>query len=150
MTKKENLVAYCGLYCGDCAGYTKDLAKAAKQLKTQIDKYKFNLTVEAMFSEQLKHYDEFKKNLDFMTQLACPIICTQREDARCEIWHCCRDKNYAGCYECKDFETCEKIPNALGEHFFDACIVNLKQIKEMGVRDWIDKGKRYWFSCDVE
>lgn len=42
MTKKENLVAYCGLYCGDCAGYTKDLAKAAKQLKTQIDKYKFN------------------------------------------------------------------------------------------------------------
>jgi len=150
MEQKEKLVAYCGLYCGDCAGYTKDLAKAAKQLKSQIEKYKFHLTVEAMFSEQFNNYEEFVKNLEFMTQLECPTVCTQRDTTQCKIWHCCREKNYSGCYDCDEFDTCEKIRNALGELFFDACIENLRQIKAMGVREWIEKGRRYWFSCDVE
>ena len=150
MDDKRKLLAYCGLYCGDCAGYSQDIAKAAEQLKEQLEKYKFHLTVKAMFSEQFKNYDEFKKNLNFLTQMKCPAVCTQRDDTKCNVWHCCRDKGFAGCYECDEFENCDKIKNALGNIFFDACIANLRQIKEMGVDAWIENGKRFWFSCDVE
>ena len=150
INNKSALIAYCGLYCEDCGGYSQDIAKAAEKLEAQLEKYKYYLTVQAMFSEQFKNYEEFTKNLNFLTQMKCPIICTQRDHTECNVWHCCREKGFAGCYECNEFEHCENIKNALGEIFYNACITNLKNIKEMGVDNWIENGTRYWFSCDVD
>ena len=149
-SNKHELVAYCGLYCGDCGGYSEDIAHAAKKLKEQLEKYKYELTVKAMFADHFKDYREFQKNLEFLTQMKCPIVCTQRNNPECAVWHCCREKGLQGCYECSSFEQCDILRNKLGPIFYDACMANLRNIQKLGIDVWIEKGKRYWFSCDVE
>ena len=59
MNDNTKLLAYCGLYCGDCAGYSGEIADRAKDLKKVIEKYKFELTAKSMFSQKLKDYDDF-------------------------------------------------------------------------------------------
>jgi len=69
MDDKRKLVTYCGLYCGDCSGYSQDIAKVAQKLNVQLERYKYDLTVKAMFSKQFKDLDQFKENLIFLTQM---------------------------------------------------------------------------------
>jgi hypothetical protein len=35
MAKKQDLIGYCGLYCGDCPGYTQTVANLARDLRKQ-------------------------------------------------------------------------------------------------------------------
>ena len=44
MKARKDLLAYCGLYCGDCLGYTGVIADAAKNLMMVLKKYKFDRT----------------------------------------------------------------------------------------------------------
>ncbi|MGZ7210386.1 MAG: hypothetical protein ACXVHV_10935 [Methanobacterium sp.] len=37
----KSLVSYCGLYCGDCHGYTGSIADLARDLRKELRKYKF-------------------------------------------------------------------------------------------------------------
>lgn len=149
MSEEKELLAYCGLYCGDCAGYSGEIADAASELQKAFTKYKFERTANSMFSKELEDFDKFCEMLQFMTQLKCSAICRERKDGetKCEIRKCCIDKGYYACHECDDFETCEKLINDLQN---DACVKNLRAIKEMGIENWIKKGKRYWFGSDVD
>lgn len=151
MKEKEKLLAYCGLYCGDCAGYTGEIADRAKELIKIIEKYKFELSAKNMFTKELKDYDKFFKKLKFISGLKCPKICRERivGSTTCNIRKCCIDKGFYACYECDIFETCDKF-KALEELHKDSCVKNLKAIKEMGLKNWITNGKRYWFGSDVE
>ena len=63
MENKKELLAYCGLYCGDCLGYTGSLAKRAKSLMTVLEKHQFNLTAKTIFPKELKEYDRFHQML---------------------------------------------------------------------------------------
>jgi len=36
--KDENLVTYCGLYCGDCFNYTGSIADMARDLRKELRK----------------------------------------------------------------------------------------------------------------
>ncbi len=82
-----------------------------------------------------------------MSQLKCPMVCRERKDnnVACEIRKCCRDKGFFSCYECADFEVCEKLKIMEGLHY-EAMIKNLKEIKAVGLEEWIGKGKphHYW------
>lgn len=142
----ESLLAYCGLYCGDCAGYSGEIAEAAKNLKETTQRYKFRQTAKHLFSKELKDYDAFCEALDFMTKLKCPKTCREidSERVKCEISKCCRGKGFFTCHECSAFEECDKLEKMKGLHG-NSCIKNLKSIKEMGVDAWLRKGKRYWF-----
>jgi hypothetical protein len=145
------LLAYCGLYCGDCAGYTGEIADAAKNLITCIKKYKFDRAAKHLFFEQLKEYDKVDEMLTFMAQLKCNKICRERKDdsTSCKIRKCCKEKGYYACYECEVFETCDTPASLSGLHG-DSCVKNLKAIKEMGIEDWIERGVRLWFGSDVD
>ena len=57
MRESKNLLTYCGLYCGDCAGYSGELADTAQNLMHALEKYKFERTAKCLFSEKLKEYD---------------------------------------------------------------------------------------------
>jgi len=151
MKERKDLLAYCGLYCGDCAGYSGEIATTAKNLMKVLEKHKFNRTAKCLFSEELKDYTEFCEMLGFMTELKCPKICRQREDSStsCKIRKCCRDRGFYACYECDDFESCEKL-RSLEELHGDSCVKNLKAIKEVGLEAWIIKGKRLWFGSEVD
>ena len=151
MRERKDLLAYCGLYCGDCAGYSGEIADTAENLKNVLKKYKFDRTAKCLFSEQLKDYDNFREMLGFITGLKCSTICREREDsgASCKIKKCCRDRGFYACCECDDFEICEKL-KSLEELHGDSCMMNLKAIKEMGLEAWISRGKRHWFGSDVD
>jgi hypothetical protein len=149
MTTNKDLIAYCGLYCGDCAGYTGEIAEAAKNLKEITRQHKFHQTAKHLFPRQLKDYAKFCEMLEFMTQLKCPKTCRliKQNDVKCEISKCCRDNGFFACHECSNFERCDKLGKMAGLHG-DSCIKNLRSIKKMGIETWIRKGKRFWFADD--
>ena len=81
----RNLVAYCGLYCGDCPGYTGKIADLARDLRKELRAAKFAKSAE-MFSElpdfaALKNYIECYEALGVMTRLRCKRTCRARARA---------------------------------------------------------------------
>lgn len=144
---KKDLLAYCGIYCGDCLGYTGVIADAAEDFKGVLEKYEFEKSAKAILPDQLKDYEKIFDKIVFMTGLRCPIACRERTDnnADCEIRKCCQVKGFFACYECNDFKNCEKL-KAMEELHYEAMIKNLKEIREMGLEEWIKKGKahHYW------
>jgi hypothetical protein len=152
MKSKKALLAYCGIYCGDCLGYTGVIADAAKEFMTALENYKFDRTVKCVLYNELEDYDKFSKMLKFMSCLKCPQPCREREDSAgaCPIRKCCTERRFYACYECNDFENCDKLKSFMKGLHAEACVENLKAIKEMGLDAWIRKGKRhhYWDKPD--
>lgn len=146
MKKEKKLLAYCGLYCGDCVDYSGAIADVARNFKKVLEKYKFDRTAKCVFPEELKDYDKFCEMLGFMTGLKCPKTCREREDnsTSYKIRKCYKDKGFYACYECDDLEICDKLKSLEGLHG-DSCVKNLEAIKEMGLENWIIEGERLWF-----
>ena len=149
MDKEKELLAYCGLYCADCAGYSGEIAASAINLKEQLTKYKFDRTRQVLFPYKLKDYDKFCDMLEFIMTLKCEKICRDKKDneTECKIRRCCKDKGFFACYECEGFEECETLKNQTNLHG-DALLKNFHAIKNMGLEKWVREGKRYWFADD--
>ncbi len=152
MKESKDLLAYCGFYCGDCLGYTGVIADAARNFMMVLEKYKFDQTAKSVFPEKLKFYDKFCEILVFMTGLRCEKICREREDSgtSCEVRKCCREGGFYACYECSDFEICEKLRSLHEGLHYDSSVKNLKAIKEMGLEAWILRGKRYCYWGEID
>lgn len=152
MRGNKKLLAYCGFYCGDCLGYTGVVADAAQGLMDVLETYKFDQTAECVFPDQLGEYDKFYETLDFMTNLRCSGICRQEEDLpfSCEVKNCCIERGFYACYECVDFETCTKLKLLHKGLHTDACVKNMRAIREMGLEAWLAGGERhcYWDESD--
>jgi hypothetical protein len=148
MTDRKELLAYCGFYCGDCLGHTGLIADATNNFKKVLDKYQFDRTAKCVFPDQLKDYDRFYEIVGFMTGLKCPMTCREREDRNvaCEVRKCCIINGFYACYECDDFEACDKLKSLMEGLHYESSLKNLKAIKEMGLEEWITRGKRhhYW------
>jgi hypothetical protein len=142
------LIAYCGLYCGDCAGHSGELADAARALLDRMEEYRFDITARGLFADQFKDYDGLVSMLEFMSDTRCRAACRAR-DRTCAIARCCVDRGYSGCYECDEFKKCRKLGDLAGVHG-DSCIRNLEGIRELGPEAWVAKGKRLWFGSDVD
>jgi len=154
MRERTALLAYCGFYCGDCLGYTGVIADAAQNMMEALETYKFRRTAECVFPEQLGNYEQLCEMLRFMTELRCSGIC--REEAPCggpsgcEVKNCCRERGYYACYECGEFEACDKLMSVHKGLHYDSCMKNMRAIREMGLEAWIDGGSRfcYWLEAD--
>jgi hypothetical protein len=147
MKEKKDLLAYCGLYCGDCLGYTDVIADAAETMINVLKKYKFDQTVTHIFPEELKDYETCYQLLEFMATLRCPEVCRKKDDTTvsCTVRKCCKNKGFYACYECTDFKTCVNLKSLHKGLHYDSCIQNLRAIKEMGLEFWIIKGKRFMY-----
>jgi hypothetical protein len=142
-----NLLAYCGLYCGDCAGYSGEIAAAASELIESVQRYKFDRTASQLFADELGNFGDWFGKLEFMAGLTCDAVCRSR-DPRCAIEECCESKGYLACHECADFETCDKLKKHEGLHG-DSHLCNLRAMREMGVEAWIAGDSRLWFAGDA-
>jgi len=60
----------------------------------------------------------------------------------CKIRNCARKKKLMGCWQCDDFQTCDKL-RFLEMHHGVAHLKNLRKLKKQGP-DAFFKGKRYW------
>jgi hypothetical protein len=143
-----DLVAYCGLYCGDCGGYSREMAEAARSLIEAMERYRFDLTARELFSEQLPDYAGLMESLRFMSGLKCDATCRERSE-KCEIGRCCTAKGLDGCHECDEFEGCSSLATLEGLHG-DSCVRNLRAIREDGRERWASSGIRHWFGSEVD
>ena len=106
--RNENLIAYCGLNCAECFGYKLTVSEAAKSLRRELRAAKLkDAWKEIPF---LGEYEPFKKALDGLAMLRCPKACRGGGgNPWCKIRKCCQKKGLEGCWECADFETCNKL-----------------------------------------
>lgn len=64
----------------------------------------------------------------------------------CPVRNCCLERDYFACYECDAFETCDKLHSIHQGLHAEACVQNLRAIREMGLEAWLERGVRhcYW------
>jgi hypothetical protein len=143
----KGLIAYCGLYCGDCNSYKGKIADLARDLRKELRSANFEkqaaLMAEIPFFAVLKNYPQCYEVLGQMVKMRCKRTC--RGDGGppgCKMRDCCRKKGIEGCWECAEFETCKKL-DFLKRFHDDAHLKNLRILKKSGADSFL-KGKRFW------
>ena len=153
MTEERDLIAYCGLSCGDCFGYQGKLADLARDLRKELRQAKFEKTAEAIsdfpFFAVFKNYPQCYEVLGALVKFRCKRTCRGGGGPPfCKMRQCCQKKGIEGCWECDEFETCEKLDFLKPGHG-EAHLKNLRTLKKQGVDAFI-KGKRYWYYAPVK
>jgi hypothetical protein len=142
------LTAYCGLYCGDCLRYRSKAAGLARDLLSELQAIRFDRYAEVKSTsvKELKHYDECCQVLDAIVKLECDTPCRAGGDGclqPCEIKTCVQSKKLEGCWECGEFEGCDKFEFFRPIHG-DTTRENLRKIKKYDLDGWAKhRGKFY-------
>ena len=150
MAENKDLIAYCGLYCGDCFMHQGKVADLSRDLRKELRSNRFDKTAETLsevsFFAAFKDYPQCYEVLGAMVKLRCHKTCKGGGGPpSCKIRNCCRKKGIDGCWECAEFETCAHLDFLKGSHG-DAHIKNLKKLKKEGVDNFL-KGKKLWYSA---
>ena len=139
----SDLIAYCGLYCGDCFGYQGKIADLARDLRKELRAAKFEKTAEVIPFKEFKHYKECYEVLGALVRLRCKRTCKGGGGPPfCKMRKCCQKKGIDGCWVCDEFETCKHLDFLKANHG-DAHIKNLRILKKKGVEVFVT-GKRNW------
>lgn len=143
INSKTDLVAYCGLYCGDCFSFKGTIADLSRDLRKELRQAKFSDISKGIPFKEFKKYKECYECLGAMVRLRCKSACKgSGGNPFCAIRKCCQKKGFDGCWECDEIETCKKL-NTLNEIHKDAHRKNLRTIKKKEISEFI-KGKK-WF-----
>ena len=138
---KTDLVAYCGLYCGDCFSFKGTIADLSRDLRKELRQAKFDNIAKGIPFKEFKSYKECYECLGAMVRLRCKNACKGGGgNPFCAIRKYCQKKGFDGCWECDEIETCKKL-NTLNEIHKDANRKNLKVIKKKGISNFIE-GKK--------
>lgn len=134
MDKREaDLIGYCGLDCAECFVYKMTVSEAAKALRREMRAAKLKDAWKDI--PFLGEYEPFKKSLDGLAALRCTKGCRDGGgNPWCKIRKCCQKRGFDGCWECADFETCDKL--------VERYIINLKKIRKLGLDGFIVKSRQ--------
>jgi len=148
MNNQKDLIAYCGLYCGDCFGYQGKIADLARDLRKELRQTRFEKTAELLstysFFEAFKDYEQCYTVLGALVRLRCKKGCKNGGGPSfCKMRKCCQKKGIEGCWECDIFETCEKLTFLVPAHG-NAHLKNLKKLNKSGVEKFLE-GKKFWY-----
>jgi hypothetical protein len=144
---ERNLLGYCGLYCGDCFAHQGVIAGLARELLKELRAAGFADMAAALspvpeFSV-FRDYPQCHDVLGGLVRFRCKRACRGGGgNPRCLMRGCCLGRGLVGCWECAEFEECDKL-HVLERGHGDAAIRNLRIIKRQGVDSFI-AGKRYW------
>jgi hypothetical protein len=147
MTDSESLIAYCGLYCGDCHGYQQKIPDLARDLRRELRKSKYkkfaDFIASSSFGQAFRGYDKCYEVLGAMVRFRCHKGCRVGGGPPfCKIRKCCQNKDIHGCWECSEFESCEKLDFLKPVHD-EGHVKNLRIIKKKGPEEFVGS-KRYW------
>lgn len=143
----ENLITYCGLYCGDCHGYKQTIPDLARDLRKELRASKYDKFASFLattgFGESFKDYRTCYEVLGAMVKFRCKKSCREGGGPPfCKMRKCCVKKGIDGCWECDDFETCDNLDFLRPVHD-DAHLKNLRILNRRGPEAFIS-GKRNW------
>jgi hypothetical protein len=133
-----DLVTYCGAYCGECLVRNGTIRKTATSLIGMLKGYGYHERAPAMAKRGVAgaaRYSEAMEFLEYLTTEDCagckggglPLWC----DDDCFVRACANEKQVAGCWECADEATCEKI--AIIDSAVPQMRENRKRIRAVGV-----------------
>jgi len=128
----ENLVAYCGLYCGDCYNYTGFIADLTRDLRKELRRNKFKEAAEVMPFKEFDNYQECYECLGAMVKLRCKGCRDGSRSKFCKIAKYAQKREYQGCWECDEFQTCQKFDFLKPIHK-EVNIKILQKIKRQGM-----------------
>ena len=97
----ENLIAYCGLYCGECFAHKGVIADLARDICKELRQTRFDIMAEAVsefsFFEVFKGYQNCYDVLGAMVKFRCKRGCRENSgNPSCKIHTCCGKKELAG------------------------------------------------------
>jgi hypothetical protein len=132
--KDNDLIGCCGIYCGACFAYRKEISDKAKSLRELLKKEKFNKIAKPF--KWVGDYREFRKWLSWLVRLKCDNGC-QAGDGNpfCSIRKCCRKKGFVSCADC-ELMPCKKL-EWISKRYKKWNIENLKRIREVGYKKWL-------------
>lgn len=143
METNKELIACCGLYCGDCFNHKGEIADLARDLRKKLREAHFETAAPglAKYFKDLQDYETAYKVLGAMVRLRCGKTCHEGGgNPFCKIRTCCQKNNIAGCWECNDFETCPKSDFLKPIHG-EGHLKNLRKLKTKGIDSFL-AGKR--------
>jgi hypothetical protein len=141
------LVAYCGLYCGDCFWRKGVVSRLAGELSAEIrssgyDRYARYIS-RFPSGRKLKEFDRFEKVLCAMQVPGCARTCRDGGcDPKCGLRRCCLAQGYDGCWQCTRFERCQSLAELKPIHG-DGYLRNLRTLRRRGSRQFA-RGPRFW------
>ncbi len=147
MVSTIDLVAHCGLYCGDCFIHQGKIADLARDLRAELRRAKFERNAAELakipFFKELSGYGDCYRVLGAMVRFRCRNACRKGGGPPfCKIRKCCQKKGIDGCWQCTEFESCRNSASLEPVHG-DAHLKNLRVLKKSGVEKFVT-GKRYW------
>ena len=90
----RDLVAFCGLYCGDCFGHKGRIAEMAKELRRELRQEKFDIMARGIPFKAFEHYDKCYEVLGALVRLKCKSACRGGGgNPFCKIRKCCQKKD---------------------------------------------------------
>lgn len=143
-----NNVAYCGLYCGECPNHTGVIADLARDLRKELRNYKFDKTAELLseypFFKVYEKYGDCYQVLGAIVKMRCNKTCREGGgNPTCKIKRCVIKNKLIGCWECEDFESCDKLQFLQANHGV-AHLKNIRIIKKKGI-DKFENGEKHWY-----
>ncbi|NCO97222.1 MAG: hypothetical protein COY38_02705 [Candidatus Aenigmarchaeota archaeon CG_4_10_14_0_8_um_filter_37_24] len=141
----KELITFCGLYCPDCINHKGEVADLARDLRKKLREEKMDKVSKGLskYFKEFKNYGQCYEVLGAMVRLRCNRTCRKGGGPpQCKVRNCCKKKDIQGCWECGEFETCDKLDFLKPLHG-KANIENLKKLKKNGLDGFI-KGKRCW------
>ena len=147
MTERD-LTCYCGLYCGDCIRYESKASELAAGLLKEFEATQFGEYARVKTSQipDFRYYETLINLLTHVARLRCEVPCRLGGDGcegACPIVACVKDKSFDGCWECSEYESCEKL-ECLKSFHGDTPLYNLRMIKKFGITAWVTyRGKCY-------
>jgi hypothetical protein len=137
--QNENMIAYCGLFCGNCFNNKGKIADLARDLRKELRDAKFDRAAQGLskYFKDFNSYPQCYAVLGAMVRLRCKRTCRGGGGPpSCKIRKCNISKSSQGCWECQSFETCEKLDFLKPIHG-DEHLQNLRKLKKHGTKGFI-------------
>ena len=142
--RPEELIAYCGLFCGDCPRYGGRMSGLARELRKEIEGSGLRRAARTERARRgaYKSFDNFWQMLGTIADFECPGCRKAGCSVTCRIRPCCRKRRLTGCWECPDFVTCPEFRGLRAVHG-RGIAHNLRVLSRNGPRAFL-RGRRYW------
>jgi hypothetical protein len=145
METEGTYTGYCGLYCRDCIPSNKRLFDLAAGLEGKLAELHFEKYAahkakgDAVFAD----YQGFLRVLQAIRGLECKAPCRAGGGkSACAIKRCVQGRRLTGCWECRQYRTCELLDPL--KRFHPNLEYHLDLIRQEGIDAWSAKRKGHY------
>lgn len=138
----RDLLACCGLYCGDCIRYHSRASELSAELLAELERVGYAEYAEAQARaptgpDEFADFDRALGVLGAIGKFCCETSCRQGGCLafQCRVIACCQDKNLDGCWGCGDLEGCVELDFLVPFH--GDVKLWLRDIRDQGVESFL-------------